>query len=122
LIRPLDFLTIILILLSALVAGRLLTPHIVKIFTHAPSRLDRFLDPIENRIYRLLGVDPTHGMGWREYFLTALIVNIFQMALAFIIFVYQGGLPLNPQGFPGLSLDLAFMQVISFATNTNLQH
>jgi len=122
LIQPADFLVLTLILLSALIAGRLLTPHIVKIFTHTPSRLDRFLDPIESRIYRLLGVDPIHGMGWREYFLTALIVNIFQMTLAFVIFVFQGGLPLNPQGFPGFSLDLAFMQVISFATNTNLQH
>ena len=61
-------------------------------------------------------------MGWREYFLSAVIVNIFQMSLAFIIFVSQNILPLNPQGFSGLSLDLAFMQVISFATNTNLQH
>ena len=61
-------------------------------------------------------------MGWREYFVSALLVNVFQMALAFIIFVLQGGLPFNPQGFPGLNLDLAFMQVISFATNTNLQH
>ena len=121
-IQPADFLTLVLILLSAIVAGRLLAPHIVKIFTHAPSRLDRFLDPVEKTVYRLLGVDPSHGMGWREYFLSALIVNIFQMALAFIIFVFQGGLPLNPQGFPGFSLDLAFMQVISFGTNTNLQH
>jgi len=61
-------------------------------------------------------------MGWREYFLSALIVNIFQMSLAFIIFIFQDILPLNPQRFSGLSLDLAFMQVISFATNTNLQH
>ena len=61
-------------------------------------------------------------MGWKDYFLAALVVNIFQMIIAFIIFVLQGSLPLNPQGFPGLSLDLAFMQVISFATNTNLQH
>src|SRR5438094_3138184 len=44
------------------------------------------------------------------------------MAIAFVIFSVQGVLPLNPQGFPGLSWDLAFMQVISFATNTNLQH
>ncbi len=102
--------------------GRFLAPHIVKIFTHAPSHLDRFLNPVENAIYRLLGVDPSHGMSWREYFLSALIVNIFQMILAFIIFVFQGGLPLDPQRFPGFSLDLAFMQVISFATNTNLQH
>jgi len=61
-------------------------------------------------------------MGWKEYFLTALIVNIFQMAIAFVIFSFQGVLPLNPQGFPGLSWDLAFMQAISFGTNTNLQH
>ncbi len=121
-IQPADFVTVILILASAIIAGRLLTPHIVKIFTYAPSRLDRYLGPIENGIYRILGVDTARGMGWREYFFTALIVNVFQMALAFIIFVFQGGLPLNPQGFPGLSLDLAFMQVISFATNTNLQH
>src|SRR5207245_7829155 len=86
------------------------------------NRIDRIVAPIENRIYRLLGVDPSRGMGWREYFLSALIVNIFQMSLAYIIFVFQNILPLNPQGFPGLNLDLAFMQVISFATNTNLQH
>ena len=121
-ILPADFLALVLILLAAIISGRFLAPHIVKIFTHAPSRLDRLLDPIENAIYRLLGVDPNHGMGWREYFFSALVVNVFQMILAFIIFVLQGGLPLNPQGFPGLSLDLAFMQVISFATNTNLQH
>jgi len=104
------------------VLGRLLAPYITAIFTSAPSRIDRVLSPIENRIYQLLGVDPTHGMGWREYFLSAVILNIFQMSLAFIIFVFQNILPLNPQGFSGLSLDLAFMQVISFATNTNLQH
>jgi K+-transporting ATPase ATPase A chain len=51
-----------------------------------------------------------------------MLLNIFQMALAFLIFVFQDRLPLNPQGFPGLTWDLAFMQVISFATNTNLQH
>jgi len=61
-------------------------------------------------------------MGWKDYFLAALFVNFFQMIIAFFIFVFQNVLPLNPQGFQGLSIDLAFMQVISFATNTNLQH
>ena len=121
-IQPGDFLTLLLILSTAIILGRLLAPHITSVFTSAPSRIDRVLSPIENRIYRLLDVDPTRGMGWREYFLSAMIVNIFQMSLAFTIFVFQNILPLNPQGFPGLNLDLAFMQVISFATNTNLQH
>src|SRR2546425_12367919 len=122
LIQPSEFLTLLLILSTAIILGRLLAPYITSIFTSAPSRIDRVLIPIENRIYRLLGVDPSRGMGWREYFLSAVIVNIFQMSLAFIIFLFQNILPLNPQGFPALSLDLAFMQVISFATNTNLQH
>ncbi len=121
-IQLVDLLTLVLILLTAIVLGRLLAPYITSIYTGTPSRFDRFLNPIENTIYRLIGADPSHAMGWREYFLSALIVNIFQMVLAFIIFVLQDRLPLNPQGFPGLSLDLAFMQVISFATNTNLQH
>jgi len=121
-IQPNDLLTLLLILATAVILGRLLAPYITSIFTSAPNRIDRIVAPIENRIYRLLGVDPNRGMGWREYFLSALIVNIFQMSLAFIIFVFQNILPLNPQGFPGLNLDLAFMQIISFATNTNLQH
>jgi K+-transporting ATPase ATPase A chain len=61
-------------------------------------------------------------MDWKEYSLSLLLLNILQMALAFLIFVFQDRLPLNPQGFGGLSWDLAFMQVISFGTNTNLQH
>ncbi len=61
-------------------------------------------------------------MGWKQYFVSALTANIFQMLFAFLVFVFQDRLPLNPQGFSGLSIDLAFMQAISFATNTNLQH
>ena len=61
-------------------------------------------------------------MGWKEYFLSGLLLNIAQMAIAFVILTFQGFLPLNPQGFPGMSWDLAFNTVVSFATNTNLQH
>ena len=61
-------------------------------------------------------------MGWKRYFYSALLLNVLQMAVAFVILVFQDKLPLNPQGFPGLSWDLAFNTVISFGTNTNLQH
>src|SRR2546428_13789155 len=118
---PSNLFILIAILVIAILSGRILAPHITRVFTLAPSRLDKFLNPIERGVYRLLGVNPARGMGWKEYFLAALIVNIFQMAIAFVIFSFQGGLPLNPQGFSGLSLDFAFMQVISFGTNTNLQ-
>ena len=69
-----------------------------------------------------MGVDTAHVMGWKEYFLAGLLVNIIQMVMAFLILTFQGSLPLNPQGFPGLSWDLSLNTVVSFATNTNLQH
>ena len=113
---------VVLILGSALAAARLLAPYIAGVFTRRPSRLDRVLNPIENGIYRLVGVDPLRGMGWKEYFLAGLFLNVVQMVIAFIILTFQGSLPLNPQNFPGMNWDLAFNTVVSFATNTNLQH
>lgn len=113
---------ILLILAIVLVVARFLAPYVTRAFDRSPSRLDRILNPLENWIYRFGGVNTSHLMGWREYFLSLLLLNVFQMTLAFAIFIFQDRLPLNYQGFPGLTWDLAFMQVISFGTNTNLQH
>jgi K+-transporting ATPase ATPase A chain len=99
-----------------------LAPYIYRIFTRAPSRFDRVLIPVENFIYRVTGVNPDHGMGWKEYFFSGLFLNVVQMTIAFVILSLQGRLPLNPLGRQGLSVDLAFNTVVSFATNTNLQH
>jgi K+-transporting ATPase ATPase A chain len=106
---------------TVFVAWRL-APYIHRVFSRAPSRLDRVLNPVENLVYRVTGVNPNHGMGWKEYFLSGLFLNIAQMTVAFVILSLQGKLPLNPPGLPGLSPDLALNTVVSFATNTNLQH
>jgi potassium-transporting ATPase potassium-binding subunit len=115
-------LLVVVILGSAIAAGRALAPYLVRVYSRAPGRLDRILDPIERAVYRLIGADPDHTMGWREYFFAALFVNLVQMVIAFVILVEQGVLPLNPQHFVGLNWDLAVNTVVSFATNTNLQH
>ena len=121
-IDPLQALTVILLLVITILLGWRLAPYLTKVFNRAPSRIDRILNPVENWIYKICGVDPNGGMGWKRYFYSALLLNVLQMAVAFVILVFQDKLPLNPQGFPGLSLDLAFNTVISFGTNTNLQH
>ena len=113
---------VVAILGAALISGELLAPYVVGVLKGAPSRLDKVLLPLENGVYRLTGVDTSLTMGWRQYFFAALFLNIAQMVIAFIILMAQGSLPLNPQGFPGLSWDLALNTVVSFATNTNLQH
>lgn len=114
--------SVILILGTTMVLARLVAPYITGVFRRVPSRLDRFLSPVENLIYKLVGVDPQHSMGWREYFLSGLLLNVIQMAIAFMVLSVQDRLPLNPQGFPGLSWDLSLNTVVSFGTSTNLQH
>jgi K+-transporting ATPase ATPase A chain len=105
-----------------LVLARLIAPYLVRVFSRAPSRMDRFLNPVESFVYKLGGVDPERSMNWKEYFLSMVLLNVFQMVAGFLVLVFQGILPLNPQRFPGLSWDLAFHTATSFATNTNLQH
>jgi len=122
LITASEAISVVAILGAALASGDLLAPYVVRVYNGGRGRADRILDPLESRVYRLLGTDPSAGMGWKEYFLSALALNLVQMALAFLILFYQNLLPLNPQGFPGLSWDLSLNTVVSFATNTNLQH
>ena len=110
------------ILGAALLSGALVAPYLVKVYTGKRTILDRALDPIERALFRALGTNPVSNMGWKQYFFAALFLNGVQMAVGFVILIYQNMIPLNPQGFPGLSWDLAFNTVVSFATNTNLQH
>jgi K+-transporting ATPase ATPase A chain len=122
LIDTFQALTVILLLVITILLAWRFSPYLTKVFSRTPSRIDLILNPVENWIYKICGVDPNGGMGWKRYFYSALLLNVFQMAVAFVILVFQDKLPLNPQGFLGLSLDLAFNIVISFGTNTNLQH
>jgi K+-transporting ATPase ATPase A chain len=122
LIDAIQTLAVVLILATTILIAKLLAPYITKVYNRTPSRLDRFFSPIENFIYKLISVNPEHPMGWKQYFLVGLLLNVAQMSIAFLILIFQDNLPLNPLGFPGLNLELAFNTVISFATNTNLQH
>ena len=121
-IDAIQALSVILILGITILIAKLIAPYITRVYNRAPSRLDKVLNPVENFIYKICSIDPEHPMGWKQYFLAGLLLNVAQMVIAFLILVFQDKLPLNPLGFPGLSWDLAFNTVISFATNTNLQH
>ena len=59
---------------------------------------------------------------WKRYALSMLVFNLAMFTLAYLIFVVQGVLPLNPDGKAGLEASLAFNTAASFTSNTNLQH
>ncbi|CAI2405493.1 potassium-transporting ATPase subunit A [Serratia ficaria] len=75
---------------------------------------------LEAGVWRCCGNDAAE-MNWRQYALAILCFNLLGLALLFALLMAQGSLPLNPQGFPGLSWDLAFNTAVSFVTNTNWQ-
>lgn len=75
---------------------------------------------VEAAVWRCCGND-TAEMSWWQYALAILWFNILGIVLLFALLMAQGALPLNPQGFPGLSWDLAFNTAVSFVTNTNWQ-
>ncbi len=82
----------------------------------------KFLKPLEDFFYRIAGIKPAEEMDWKQYAIAMLLFNLLGMILLFLMLVFQGWLPLNPQNYQGFSLDLAFNTAISFVTNTNWQN
>ena len=83
--------------------------------------LDPILRPVEALLYTACGVDPKKSQSWHAYALALLAFNLVGFVLTYLVLRLQGVLPLNQQGFPGLSGHLAFNTAISFVTNTNWQ-
>jgi K+-transporting ATPase ATPase A chain len=86
--------------------------------------LPRVLAPVaalERGLYRVAGVDPSAGMGWRAYTVGLLAFNLVGVVAVFALQRLQGVLPLNPQHFGAVSADSALNTAISFVTNTDWQ-
>ena len=83
--------------------------------------LDPVLKPVEGLFYRAAGVDPSRSQGWLGYAGALLAFNLAGFLLLYVMLRLQGVLPMNPQGFDGLSPHLAFNTAVSFVTNTNWQ-
>lgn len=80
-----------------------------------------FLRPVERLLYAAGGIDPARGMSWKGYALAMLAANAAGFVVLYLLLRLQGMLPLNPQGFDGMSPWLAFNTAVSFVTNTNWQ-
>ncbi len=105
------------VILTAIPIGRFMA----RVYAGERTFLSPILGPVERGLYRLAGVDPGRDQGWVAYTLSMLAFNAAGFLLLFAILRLQGILPLNPQGFAGVSPDLAFNTAVSFVTNTNWQ-
>lgn len=96
--------------------------YMAQVYDFMPTRLDWLFKGLESFIYRLGGVNPTRQMTWQQHLIALLTINLCWFFYAMIILMNQGWLPLNPDGNPSMSPDLAFNTAISFLVNCNLQH
>ena len=96
--------------------------YLAAVMRGEPMRSDVLFRWIERPIYGLLGTRPDIGMTWRGYAGAFLLSNLLLAVAVWVIFMTQAWLPLNPDGIPNMSWDLALHTMVSFLTNTNQQH
>ena len=96
--------------------------YIAKVYAGDKTALDPVFNPIEKLFFRISGIDPHAEMNWKQHMAALLTINFVWFLLGMFVLMSQGWLPLNPDGNPGQSADLAFNTSISFVVNCNLQH
>jgi potassium-transporting ATPase potassium-binding subunit len=115
----LQFIIIItLLILTAMPLGR----YLYVVFFKEKSKLDRIFFPIEKLIYRASGIKSLEATGWKKYSFTLLSVNAVLLGISYLILRLQKYLPLNPAKIENMEPTLTFNTIVSFMTNTNLQH
>ncbi len=95
--------------------------YVARVFSGDKVFTGKIIRPVEKLIYAIAGVHVDAQQDWLGYAGAVLLFNLVGAAVLFLLLLFQGQMPMNPQHLPGLSLDLAFNIAVSFMTNTNWQ-
>ena len=95
--------------------------YMYHVMTGERTFLSPLLRPVEKGLCKLMRVDPAQEMTWKQYALAAVMFSAFGFLFLLLLNLFQGVLPLNPEGLPGCSWHLSFNTAASFVTNTNWQ-
>jgi K+-transporting ATPase ATPase A chain len=96
--------------------------YIGKVYLGERTWADRLFNPIDKLFYRLSGIKTEKEMNWKQHLSALLTINVIWFIFSMLILMNMSWLPLNPDGNPSMSADLAFNTTVSFVSNTNLQH
>lgn len=111
-------LTIIIYLIIVIPVGI----YMYNIATEKRMFIDPVFDCVDNAIYKLSGVDRKEGMDWKRYGLSLVGANAAMLFIGYFILRIQRIGVFNPNSIGSMEPTLAFNTIISFMTNTNLQH
>lgn len=93
-----------------------------KVFNGERTWLDPVLNPLDKIFFKLGGVRPEIEMTWQQNLIAMLLINLVWFLVSMFGLMNMSWLPLNPDGNPSMTADLAFNTTVSFISNTNLQH
>ncbi|HEY7081912.1 MAG TPA: potassium-transporting ATPase subunit KdpA [Nitrososphaeraceae archaeon] len=95
--------------------------YIARMISYEMRPLERTLAKVESGFYKLVAINATKQMTWKQYFFALFVTDIAVAVFMILVLTLQNYLP-SHENFKGLSLDLAFNTAMSFVTDTNLQH
>ena len=95
--------------------------YIYQVMTGQRVFLTRVLSPVEQGIYRLMGVRSDEEMSAKKYALSIILFSLVSFVFLWLLLLLQGMLPFNPEAMKGVSWHLAFNTAASFVSNTNWQ-
>src|ERR1700733_7901929 len=93
-----------------------------KIYSGHQTWADKIFAPLDKIFFKLSGINPTREMNWKQHLVSLLTINLVWFLFSMLVLMNMSWLPLNPDGNPSMSADLAFNTTVSFVSNTNLQH
>ncbi|MEG0177271.1 potassium-transporting ATPase subunit KdpA [Anaerorhabdus sp.] len=96
--------------------------YLYKVTTRKHTYLDPVFDKVDKVIYRVCGINTEQEMGWKKYAFSLVLTNAVLLLVGYLVLRIQA-LPLfNPNAIVGMEQTLSFNTIVSFMTNTNLQH
>jgi potassium-transporting ATPase potassium-binding subunit len=90
-----------------LAGGYPIGAYMADVFDNRRTFLTQIISPIEHALYCFAGVEPDIEQKWHEYVIAMVLFGGVCMFVLHALLRLQGWLPLNPQGFPGVSPDRA---------------
>ena len=95
--------------------------YLYKITVNKQTCLDYIFDRFDSLIFKVLKIDK-NDMDWKQYAKTLLLVNACLVFVGYLVLRVQSFNLFNPNKIQAMEESLSFNTIISFMTNTNLQH
>ncbi|WP_342085221.1 potassium-transporting ATPase subunit KdpA [Dyadobacter sp. OTU695] len=85
--------------------------YVRRVFSAEPPSV-RIFSSIENRTFKFARIDPNQAMSLGQYLRAFLTLNLLWVVYGLTLLLFQGNLPLNPDGNPSMEWTLALHSAI----------